>query len=241
MKLKYDNVETYLKVIVFFLIVGFGAYFTFPYQIGTDDRIAYLQSFGMTLSLTISGIVIGLVVGFILAFIRLLKNRVLNFIIDEYIDIIRGTPIILQLMIFAYIILAAFRDNYYAAIIALGLNSSAYIAEIVRSGISAIDRGQLEAARAMGLGFSASMFKIVFPQVIKNIIPALSNEIISLFKETSIVGYISIMDLTMKSNSLQSVIYNPTPLIFAGVIYYACVKIFSVLVKLLERRLNRND
>ncbi|MFG5142565.1 amino acid ABC transporter permease, partial [Campylobacter lari] len=148
-----------------------------------------------------------------------------NFIIDEYIDIIRGTPILLQLLIFSVVIFATWSDNFYVAIIALGLNSSAYVAEIVRSGIQSVDKGQMEAARAMGLNYSASMRLIIFPQAIKNILPSLMNEFISLFKETSIVGYISVMDITMQSKSLQAIYYNPKPIIFTGLVYYVSVKI----------------
>ena len=134
-----------------------------------------------------------------MAFLKFLNIKVLNFIIDEYIDLIRGTPILIQLMVFAFIVFAAWSNSLYAAIIALGLNSSAYVAEIVRSGINSVDKGQMEAARAMGLSYGVSMRKVVFPQAIKNILPALANEFISLFKETSVVGMIGIFDLTMFS------------------------------------------
>ncbi|EAH5233478.1 amino acid ABC transporter permease, partial [Campylobacter coli] len=177
---------------------------------------------------------------FSLAILRFSKIKVLNFIIDEYIDIIRGTPVILQLMIFAFVIFT-FIDNLYAAIFALGLNSSAYIAEIVRSGINSVDKGQMEAARAMGLDYKTSMKEIILPQATKNILPALANEFISLFKETSVVGFISVIDITMQSQSLQAVLYNPKPLIFTGLVYYVSVKIFSYFAKKLELRMSKND
>lgn len=232
--------EKILKITIFLCIVGFGTYFTYPFELGYKDHIAYLHSFWITISLTIISIFIGLILGTILSILRLFNIRILNFVIDEYIDILRGTPMILQLLIFAFIILASFRDNYYAAVIALGLNSSAYIAEIIRSGINSVDKGQMEASRALGLSFLTSLREIIFPQAIKNILPALVNEFITLFKETSIVGYVAIVDLTMKSYSFQSVLYNPKPIIFAGVVYYACVRIFSVLAKLLEKKLKKD-
>ncbi|EJF7416239.1 amino acid ABC transporter permease, partial [Campylobacter jejuni] len=128
-----------------------------------------------------------------------------------------------------------------AAILALGLNSSAYIAEIVRSGINSVDKGQMEAARAMGLDYKTSMKEIILPQATKNILPALANEFISLFKETSVVGFISVIDITMQSQSLQAVLYNPKPIIFTGLVYYVSVKIFSYFAKKLELRMNKND
>ncbi|HDX3650062.1 amino acid ABC transporter permease, partial [Campylobacter jejuni] len=189
---------------------------------------------------TACAVIIGVIIGFSLAILHFSKFKTLNFIIDEYIDIIRGTPVILQLMIFAFVIFT-FIDNLYAAILALGLNSSAYIAEIVRSGINSVDKGQMEAARAMGLDYKTSMKEIILPQATKNILPALANEFISLFKETSVVGFISVIDITMQSQSLQAVLYNPKPIIFTGLVYYVSVKIFSYFAKKLELRMNKND
>ena len=203
--------------------------------------MALVNAYGVTLILTSGGIALGIVLGFILAFLKFLDNKILNFIIDEYVDIIRGTPIIIQLMIFVFVVFATWQNNIFAAIVALGLNSSAYVCEIVRSGINSVDRGQMEAARAMGLSYSTAMKVIVFPQAIKNILPALANEFISLFKETSVVGLVAITDLTFYSKSLQASLYTVQPILFAGVIYYASVKFFSLLVKILESRLNRHD
>ncbi|MWV69811.1 amino acid ABC transporter permease [Helicobacter saguini] len=233
--------QNIFKLLVFFLIVGLGLYFTFPYEISKGDLDATFKSIGTTFILTIGGVSIGIVVGFALAFLRLLNIKILTFIIDEYIDIMRGTPIMIQLFIFAYVVFATLSDNFLAALVALGLNSSAYIAEIIRAGINSVDKGQLEAARAMGLNFRTSMQEVVFPQAIKNILPSLANEFIVLFKETSVVGLISVNDLTLQSKSLQALLYNPTPIIFAVVIYYACVKVFSWLAQLLEWELKKHD
>ncbi|AJB45791.1 amino acid ABC transporter permease [Campylobacter fetus subsp. testudinum] len=233
--------EKSFKFLFSIAIIVIGIYYTYPMDITEAQRDAYIDSYLTTLGLTLGGISIGIVLGFILAFLKFLNIKILSFIIDEYIDIIRGTPVLLQLMIFAFVILAMLSDNFYAAVIALGLNSSAYVAEIVRSGINSVDKGQMEAARAMGLNYSVSMRQIIFPQAIKNILPALANEFISLFKETSVVGLIGIFDLTMQSKSLQATLFSPEPILFAGVIYYANVKLFSLLAKLLENRLNKND
>lgn len=233
--------EKSFKFLFSIAIIVIGIYYTYPIDITEAQRDAYIDSYLTTLGLTLGGISIGIVLGFILAFLKFLNIKILSFIIDEYIDIIRGTPVLLQLMIFAFVILATLSDNFYAAVIALGLNSSAYVAEIVRSGINSVDKGQMEAARAMGLNYSVSMRQIIFPQAIKNILPALANEFISLFKETSVVGLIGIFDLTMQSKSLQATLFSPEPILFAGVIYYANVKLFSLIAKLLENRLNKND
>ncbi len=222
-------------------LIAIGVIYTFPSELTQAQQKAYLNAYLITLTLAAGGISIGIVLGFLLTFLKLLNIKPLSFIIDEYIDIIRGTPILLQLMIFAFVILTAFSDNMPAAIIALGLNSSAYVAEIVRSGIRGVDKGQMEAARAMGLNYAQSMRFVVFPQAIKNILPALANEFISLFKETSVVGLIGIFDLTMQSKSMQAILFSPEPILFAGVVYYASVKLFSLFVRLLENKMARLD
>ena len=233
--------EKFFRVLFFVVIVSAGVYYFYPTELNEAQRLAYLKSYGVTLGLTIGGTAIGVTLGFILAFLKFLNIKILSFLIDEYVDILRGTPIILQLLIFSVVIFATWSDNFYVALIALGLNSSAYVAEIVRSGINSVDKGQMEAARAMGLNYYVSMQEVVFPQATKNILPALANEFISLFKETSVVGYISVIDITMQSKSLQAVFYSPEPVIFTGIVYYVSVKFFTFLVKILERRLNRHD
>lgn len=215
-----------IRIFVFFAIILFWGYFSFPIEIlqikeadgainygYTPNAQAYIKSYFITLLLTACSAIIGVVVGFSLAILHFSKIKVLNFIIDEYIDIIRGTPVILQLMIFAFVIFT-FIDNLYAAIFALGLNSSAYIAEIVRSGINSVDKGQMEAARAMGLDYKTSMKEIILPQATKNILPALANEFISLFKETSVVGFISVIDITMQSQKAFKRYYTIQNLLF---------------------------
>ena len=233
--------EKFFRALFFVVIVSTGVYYFYPTELNEAQRLAYLKSYGVTLGLTIGGTAIGVTLGFILAFLKFLNIKILSFLIDEYVDILRGTPIILQLLIFSVVIFATWSDNFYVALIALGLNSSAYVAEIVRSGINSVDKGQMEAARAMGLNYYVSMREVVFPQATKNILPALANEFISLFKETSVVGYISVIDITMQSKSLQAVFYSPEPVIFTGIVYYVSVKFFTFLVKILERRLNRHD
>ncbi|WP_229770946.1 amino acid ABC transporter permease [Campylobacter portucalensis] len=233
--------EKYFKILFFVLIVFVVGYYSYPEGLSNSQKMAYVTSYLTTLQLTFGGIFIGIIAGFMLAFLKFLEIKPLNFLIDEYIDVIRGTPILIQLMVFTFIVFATWSNSLYAAIIALGLNSSAYVAEIVRSGINSVDKGQMEASRAMGLSYTQSMKEVVFPQAIKNILPALANEFISLFKETSVVGMIGILDLTMQSQSLQSTLFTAQPILFAAVIYYVSVKFFSYLAKLLEIRLNKHD
>ena len=166
-------------------------------------------------------------------------NMIKDVVIDEYVDIMRGTPMVLQLLILS-VVIAVF-DNYWVAVIALGMNSAAYVEETVRSGIESIDKGQMEAARATGMPYRMAMNEIIMPQAVKNILPALVNEFINLFKETSIVGYISVVDITMNSKSLQAVYYSVKPILFTGVVYYVSVKLFSFIGKRLEMRLKEND
>ena len=229
------------KTVIFILSVGIVAYFAFPREITGKEWELYIHSYGVTLGLTLGGGIIGITLGTFLAYLRFQKVRIVEIIIDEYIDIMRGTPMVLQLLIFSVVVFAAWSNNFYVAVITLGLNSAAYVAEIVRSGIESIDKGQMEAARAIGMPYSMAMNEIVLPQAIKNILPALVNEFITLFKETSIVGYISVMDITMNSKSLQATYYSPKPILFTGIVYYVSVKIFSLLSKILEGKLKAND
>lgn len=231
----------FARAIFFLSLAILGVYFSYPSELTQAQNQSLIKSFTTTLILTSGGIIIGIILGFLLGFLRFANFKTLTFVIDEYTDLIRGTPFVIQLMVFSYVIFTALSDNIYPAIIALGLNSSAYVSEIVRSGINSVDKGQMEASRAMGLNYSISMRKIVFPQAIKNILPALANEFISLFKETSVVGMISVYDLTFNAQSLQAVLYTAQPVFFAGMIYYISVKILSFLVKKLESRLNKND
>lgn len=237
--MKYLNNS--FRVLFPLIIVALVTYYCYPFDLSKSDHLAYLKSYGVTISLTSLGLVIGLAGGFTLAFLLVLRNKIITMLINEYLDLIRGIPVMLLLMIFAFVIFAQVDNAFFVAVIALGLNSSAYVAEIIRSGIESVDKGQMEAARAMGLSHFQAMQKIVFPQAVKNIIPALANEFISLFKETSVVAFISVVDLTFQSKIFQSLLYDPKPYIFAGIVYYASVKIFTYFVRLLEMRLKRND
>lgn len=210
-----------------------------------DNRWQYIAK-GLLTTLRISffAVIIGVVLGFVLAIVRFTcdttgKLKVLNLIAKLYITIIRGTPAMIQLLIIYYVVFASSNiDAVLVATIAFGLNSSAYIAEIVRSGISSIDPGQFEAGRSLGFNYVKTMWYFILPQAVRNILPALGNEFIVLLKETAISGYIGIRDLTRGGDLIRSRTYDAfMPLIAVALIYLIIVMFLSMLVGKLERRL----
>ena len=165
-----------------------------------------------------------------------------NSVCKIYVTVIRGTPIVVQLMIMYYIIFASSRNSLMVAVIAFGINSGAYVAEIVRSGIMSIDNGQFEAGRSLGFNYSQTMIHIILPQAFKNILPALANEFIVLLKETSVAGYVTIRDLTMGGNIIRAATYSAfMPLLAVAAIYLVMVIVFTKLVNILERRLRNGE
>ena len=229
----------------YFIGLGDSLYLNFV----KEERYRYLTSgLAVTLEITFFALLIGVVLGFILAIIRSTcdktgKLKILNMIAKLYITVIRGTPVVLQLLILYFVIFASVNINkVVVAAIAFGLNSGAYVAEIVRSGIMAVDEGQFEAGRSLGFNYFQTMCYIVLPQAIKNILPALGNEFIVLLKETSVSGYIAIQDLTKGGDIIRSQTFEPfLPLIAVAIVYLVMVVIFQKLVDLLERRLRKNE
>lgn len=225
----------------------------------TDDRwLQLLKGLGVTLEITFFALLIGIIIGVLVAIVRSthdmnLANRkccvfgdyilkVLNTICNIYITVIRGTPVVIQLMIMYYIIFAASREGIVAAVLSFGINSGAYVAEIVRSGIMSIDRGQFEASRSLGFNYSSTMIHIIIPQAFKNVLPALGNEFIVLLKETSVAGYVALQDLTYVGNLIRSRTYDAFfSLITVALIYLILVLIISFFLKKLERRLRNSD
>ncbi|MCG8501678.1 MAG: amino acid ABC transporter permease [Firmicutes bacterium] len=197
----------------------------------------------VTLQVTFFASILGIIIGFMVAFAKLSHVKVLNTLAAIYIDIIRGTPAVVQLLIMYFIIFASVNiSGVVVAIIAFGINSGAYIAEIVRAGIQAVDKGQMEAGRSLGLSHGATMRYIVIPQAIKNILPALVNEFIILLKETAIVGYIALEDLTKAGDIIRSRTFDPyMPLLTVALIYLILTKILSKGLGKLERRLRQSD
>lgn len=214
-----------------------------------DNRYMYLlNGLKTTLIITIFSVLIGILLGFLIAIIRSTHDKTgqlkfLNIICNLYLTIIRGTPVMVQLLIMYYVIFATTSmDKIVVAILSFGINSAAYVAEIVRSGIMSIDQGQFEAGRSLGFSYPATMLYVIMPQAFKNVLPALANEFIVLLKETSICGYIGLMDLTRGGDIIRSVTYEAfLPLIAVALIYLTMVVILSALVKKLERRLRSSE
>lgn len=214
----------------------------------TQDRWKlYLDGYWVTLQVAFFAAIIGIVIGTIVALMKLSRTRrgkktILARIADLYIDIIRGTPSVLQLLIMWFVIMATCKNGILVASLSFGINSGAYVAEIIRAGILAVDKGQMEAGRALGLTNAQTMVYIIIPQAIKNVLPPLGNEFIVLLKETAIVGYVSLSDLTRVANQISSRTYEAfMPLIGSAVIYFITIKIISVLLEKLERRLRKSD
>ena len=213
-----------------------------------DDRWQYFTN-GLEVTLIIAffaallGIVIGLVVGVIRStHEKTHKLKFLNFLCSIYLTVIRGTPVVVQLMIIYYIILANARNKIPVAILAFGINSGAYVAEIFRSGIMSIDNGQMEAGRSLGFNYIQTMWYVVMPQAFKNVLPALCNEFIALLKETSVSGYIAMQDLTKGGDIIRSRTYNPAlPLLTVALVYWIVVTFLTHLVGRLERNLRKNE
>ena len=214
-----------------------------------DDRWKYIvEGLGVTLQITFAAVIIGIVLGFLVAVVRATydktgKLKVLNWICNVYLTVFRGTPIVVQLMIIYYVIFASMDiSKVVAAILAFGINSGAYVAEIIRSGIMSIDNGQFEAGRSLGFNYIQTMWHIVLPQALKNVLPALGNEFIVLLKETSVSGYIALQDLTKGGDIIRSRTYDAfMPLISVALIYLVMVMVFSKLLEVLERRLRNSE
>ena len=213
-----------------------------------QNRYQYiLKGLGNTLIITIFAVMIGIVLGFLIALVRTSHDRnggfiILNGICKIYLSIIRGTPALVQLLIIFYVILSSVNQKILVAVIAFGLNSAAYVAEVVRSGIMAVDFGQFEAGRSLGLTYKQTMTSIILPQAIKNSLPALCNEFISLLKETSISGYIGLVDLTKAGDIIRSNTYEAyIPLLTIAAIYFVIVMFLTMCIGQLERRLRRSE
>lgn len=223
-----------------------------------EDRWRFLTT-GLvnTLKITLGALILGIVIGIVIAIVRSSydKNykemkkgigkyvlKFFNLVCKLYLTVIRGTPVVVQLMIMYYIIFATSRNSLMVAILAFGINSGAYVAEIIRSGIMSIDQGQFEAGRSLGFNYVQTMIHIIIPQALKNVLPALANEFIVLLKETSVSGYVTIRDLTMGGDIIRAATFTAfMPLIAVALIYLVMVMFFTWLVGLLERRLRKSE
>ena len=222
-----------------------------------DNRWKYLwDGLGATLKVTFFALVLGVIIGIIVAIIRSTHDKnikdmkgagkgilkVLDLIARVYLTVIRGTPVVVQLMIMYYVVMVSSTNKILVATLAFGMNSGAYVAEIFRSGIMAIDNGQFEAGRSLGFNFVQTMRYIIIPQAFKNVLPALANEFIVLLKETSVAGYVALQDLTKGGDIIRSRTYDAfMPLIGVALIYLVMVMFFTYLEGILERKLRNSE
>ena len=218
-----------------------------------------VEGLGNTLIITLFALLMGLAIGVVIAAVRSTydKNResmelhkgigyyilkISNAVCNLYLTVIRGTPVVVQLLIMYFIVFASSRNSLMVAIIAFGINSGAYVAEILRGGIMSIDNGQFEAGRSLGFNYIQTMTHIVIPQVFKNVLPTLCNEFIVLLKETSVAGYVGIVDLTKAGDLIRGRTFSAfMPLIAVALIYLVMVVILTALVGVLERRLRKSE
>lgn len=214
----------------------------------------YLNGVGVTLLVAALALVLGVILGVLVAIVRTLHDQqaegrkrnivlgILNGICQVYTTVIRGTPVMVQLLIMYFVIFASTRNQIAVAMLTFGINSGAYVSEIIRGGIMSVDKGQMEAGRSLGLPYSVTMTNVVIPQAIKNILPALGNELITLLKDTSIVTVIGLRDLTKAAQLVQGKTYQAfMPFFGIAIIYLAMVMILSWLMGILERRMRQSD
>ena len=213
-----------------------------------DNRYMWMvEGLGNTLLITLGALVIGVIIGTIIAITKYYcegnkKLRFLSWLCDLYTTVIRGIPITVLLMLFFFVIFVFARDGVPVAIAAFGINSGAYMAELIRSGINAVEKGQMEAARSLGLSKGQAMAKIVLPQAIKYILPAIGNECIALLKETSVAGYVAVVDITKAATNIRNKTYDAVnPILLLALVYLVMVVVLTRLLTILERRLSKSD
>ena len=212
-----------------------------------DQNYMYMvKGIGNTIIITLGALLIGVILGVSVAVLKYYsegnsKLKIISIICDIYTTVIRGIPITVLLLIFFFVILVS-AHGVLVAIIAFGINSGAYMAELVRSGINAVDKGQMEAARSLGMSKWQSMRSIIFPQAIKNVLPAIGNECIALLKETSVAGYVAVVDLTRGANLIRNNTYDAfLPLMLSAAIYLGLVVFMTEILKIFERRLKKSE
>ncbi len=221
-----------------------------------DRYMLFLKGLGNTLLLTLFGLLIGIVLGIVVSLIRVTWDKnstemsalpkfilgIFNAVSKVYLTVIRGTPVVVQILLLNFVVFATSRNKILVGCLCFGINSGAYVAEIFRSGIMSIDVGQMEAGRSLGFGYIPTMSHIILPQAFKNVLPPLCNEFIVLLKETAVVGYIGLSDLTYAASTVGGATYEYLfPLLLAAVIYLIMVIFFTHLVGKLERRLRSSE
>lgn len=232
-----------IQIEAFFVQWGQQLYSTFVEQ---QRYLMLLDGFKNTLIITLGALLIGIVLGTAVAVIKFLAEekpalKPLAWLCNVYVTVVRGVPVVVLLLIFYFVILRS-ADGIVTGIVAFGINSGAYMAEIIRGGINAVDGGQTEAARSLGFNRMAAMRFVVLPQAIKNILPAVGNEMIALLKETAVAGYVAVQDLTRAANLIRNNTYDAVnPLLVTAVVYLTLVVLLSALLQKFEQRLHRSD
>ncbi|MBZ4665459.1 amino acid ABC transporter permease [Mahella sp.] len=209
-----------------------------------DDRYMYiLNGLKITIIIALAAAVLGMVIGVVMALGKTSKNKIFKALASTYVELIRGTPTVVQLLIIYYIIFGSTAvPKLMVAIVAFGINSGGYVAEIVRAGIQAVDKGQMEAARSLGMPYGMAMRHIIMAQAFRNILPALTNEFITLLKETSVSGFIALDDLTKGADIIRSMTFDPyTPLLTAAAIYLVLTNLISFIFGKIERRMRISE
>ncbi len=213
-----------------------------------DERYMWLvEGLINTVIITLGALLIGVIIGTLIAITKYFcdgnkKLRIFSKICDIYTTVIRGIPVTVLLLVFFYIIFVSASNGVPVAIVAFGINSGAYMAELIRSGINAVDKGQMEAARSLGLSKRQAMVKIIFPQAIKNILPAIGNECIALLKETSVAGYVAVVDITKAATNIRNKTFDAVnPIILLALVYLVIVIFMTKMLSVLERRLGKSD
>jgi len=212
-----------------------------------DRYKTVIDGLGKTLIMTFGALAIGVVLGTIVAMIKVIsednkKLKIFDILCDIYLTVIRGTPVVVQLLISFFIVFVSAKDGIWVATITFGINSGAYVAEVIRSGIKSIDAGQMEAGRSLGFSKMQTMKEIILPQAFKNVLPAIGNEMIALLKETSIAGYVAVMDLTKSTNQIKNTTYDQVnPILLAALVYLVLVMIMTKLLAIMERKLMISD
>ena len=211
--------------------------------VNEDRYMLLLSGIGVTIKVSLLAIVIGIFIGFFIALCNLSHNKTLNVIGKVYTDVIRGTPSVTQLMIIYFVVFATINwSKWIIAAIAFGINSGAYVSEIIRAGILSIDKGQTEAGRSLGLTAKQTMLYIVVPQAVKNIFPAMGNEFITLIKETAIVGYVGLMDIQKAGDFIKSATYEAfMPLVGTAIIYFVLIKLLTLALGKYEKHLRKSE
>jgi His/Glu/Gln/Arg/opine family amino acid ABC transporter permease subunit len=213
-----------------------------------DNRYKlFVTGFKNTLIIAFGAVIIGTVIGILVAIVRVYraqsgKLKILDKICGGYLALFRGTPIVVQLLIMYFIVFSFINSGIIIAVLAFGINSGAYVAEIVRAGIMAVDSGQMEAGRSLGMPVAKTMRLIILPQAIKNILPALGNELIALLKDTSVAGYVSVKDLAQAGANVRTLTAEPYfSLLFMAAVYFILVMGITKLLKVVERRFAKSD